>query len=79
MDDALLTRLQEQSRDVGGRFESDNPAKIAGAVVIRSEFDGLIIRLWKNGFNTHDIARYAKIDESVVANRFAQLRDSGAL
>lgn len=42
-------------------------------------FDGLICSLWKKGLNTSEIARSAMIRESVVANRLAKLRDTGAL
>ena len=52
---------------------------LAESMTLQNEFDGLIVRLWRQGFDTWSIARYARIDESKVANRLAKLRDEGAL
>jgi hypothetical protein len=39
----------------------------------------MVCHMWKKRFDTMEIAQYLHIDESVVANRFATLRDGGAL
>ena len=42
-------------------------------------YDGVIASLWREKFNTNEIARHLREPESFVANRLAVLRDSGAL
>jgi hypothetical protein len=68
-DDALLAKLKQSQENL----------TLAESLTIKNEFDGLIARLWRQGFDTVSIARYARIDEAKVANRLAQLRDEGAL
>jgi hypothetical protein len=42
-------------------------------------YDGVISALWREKMNTHSIGRALRVPESLVANRLAALRDSGAL
>lgn len=68
MTDTLLERLQN-----GQKLQ-----RLADDRAIADGLDTAIKRLWPK-FDTVEIARYAKVDESKVANRLAQLRDNGAL
>lgn len=42
-------------------------------------YDGVISALWREKLDTNQIARHLRVRESLVANRLAALRDSGAL
>lgn len=42
-------------------------------------YDGVISALWRKKLDTNQIARHLRVRESLVANRLAALRDSGAL
>lgn len=71
MEDALLAKLRD----------AQETQRLAEAAVIQSEFDATIVRLWKRKppLNTAEMAQFAHVHESVVANRLAHLRDTGAL
>lgn len=53
-------------------------AAIADHVAIDDPIDAMICRMWPD-FDTADIARKADMQESIIANRLARLRDEGAL
>lgn len=59
--DSLLQRLQN--------------AELEAATEVQRERDNTIMRMWGK-FDTVEIAAYLHVDESVVANRLAKLRDA---
>lgn len=74
--DSLLERLREVHDAAPAATAEQQRAFLGGDEIA---YDGVISALWREKMDTNQIARHLRVRESLVANRLAALRDSGAL